>query len=117
MALQALPDGASAVVRTSNEYAFKGITVWSTKWRESSFRLSAEGKPLKDSDLWLAIERQRMRLSVVFQHTPNFLENSASPGAARGLAQALAAMEAKRIAKTLLKERAAATAAHPSRQP
>jgi len=58
MALRELPPGAVAVLHTDSEYVIKGITEWLPAWKARGWKTAAR-KPVKNQDLWEALEQAR----------------------------------------------------------
>jgi ribonuclease HI len=55
-AMEALPAGATVEVHTDSDYLRQGITAWLKAWRARGWR-TAEGKPVKNQDLWERLDR------------------------------------------------------------
>jgi len=56
-ALAALKRPCSIVLYTDSQYVRKGITEWLGQWKARDWR-TADRKPVKNVDLWQALERQ-----------------------------------------------------------
>ena len=54
-ALEALKRGCSVEVYTDSEYVKNGITAWLPSWKRRGWK-TADGKPVKNVDLWQALE-------------------------------------------------------------
>ncbi|MCS6996135.1 MAG: ribonuclease HI [Casimicrobiaceae bacterium] len=54
-ALEALRQPSEVVLYTDSEYLRLGITEWIARWKRNDWR-TAEGKPVKNSDLWRALD-------------------------------------------------------------
>lgn len=54
-ALEALERDVDAVVHTDSQYVQKGITEWLAGWKARGWK-TAERKPVKNVDLWLALD-------------------------------------------------------------
>lgn len=69
MALQALPDGASAVIYSDSQYCVKGLTIWSAGWAKRNWMLkpSQGDGPMPNRDLWLALEKEKKRVRASFE--------------------------------------------------
>ena len=61
-ALRTEPDGSNIVVFTDSEYVKLGITSWIHAWKRNNWRRNK--KPVKNQDLWQALDEQNSRLSV-----------------------------------------------------
>jgi ribonuclease HI len=59
--LRALPSGSRACVVTDSRYLHDGMTSWMTGWKRKGWK-TASGDPVKNQELWLALE------AVVGQH-------------------------------------------------
>ena len=74
MALRALPDGSAADVYTDSEYVMKGLNDWLQAWKERGWKTAAK-KPVKNQDLWEALDavnaRRRVRWHWVKGHAGN----------------------------------------------
>lgn len=64
-------------VYTDSEYVLKGATKWLFLWKKRGFKTS-EGKPVKNQDLWLELEKwlsfHKVTFIKLFAHTGH-LEN------------------------------------------
>jgi len=56
-ALAALKRPCSIILYTDSQYVRKGITEWLTQWKARDWR-TADRKPVKNVDLWQALEQQ-----------------------------------------------------------
>ena len=65
--LRALPDDARAVVVTDSRYLHDGMTSWLAGWKKRGWR-TAGGDPVKNQELWQALEAEAGRLSQVRWH-------------------------------------------------
>jgi ribonuclease HI len=54
-ALEALKRGCRVEVYTDSEYVKNGITAWLPAWKRRGWK-TADGKPVKNVDLWQALE-------------------------------------------------------------
>jgi ribonuclease HI len=54
-ALDALPRGSRVRLYTDSQYVQKGMTEWLAAWKRRGWR-TAEGKPVKNEDLWRALD-------------------------------------------------------------
>jgi ribonuclease HI len=55
--LSTLKKRCNIIVYTDSEYVRKGITEWITGWKKRGWR-TADGKPVKNEDLWRELEAQ-----------------------------------------------------------
>jgi ribonuclease HI len=62
-ALAALNRPCDVVLYTDSEYVRKGITEWLSQWKRRDW-LTAEKKPVKNVDLWQALEREIERHTI-----------------------------------------------------
>ncbi|MCL4802315.1 MAG: ribonuclease HI, partial [Burkholderiales bacterium] len=62
-ALQALKRPASIELYTDSQYVRNGITEWLAAWKRRGWR-TADGKPVKNVDLWQALERAAARHEI-----------------------------------------------------
>lgn len=53
--LSVLKRRSSVRLHTDSQYVQRGITEWINGWRRRGFR-TADGKPVKNQDLWLALD-------------------------------------------------------------
>jgi ribonuclease HI len=65
-ALTVLKKRCSVTVFTDSEYVRKGITEWITGWKKRGWR-TADGKPVKNDDLWRELEAQSLRHQVAWR--------------------------------------------------
>jgi len=57
-ALEALKRPCRVIVHTDSEYLKKGITQWLPVWKRKGWK-TAEGKPVKNTDLWQRLDQAR----------------------------------------------------------
>lgn len=62
--LRALPDGALACVVTDSRYLHDGMTSWMAGWKKRGWK-TAGGDPVKNKDVWLALETECSRHAAV----------------------------------------------------
>ncbi|HYP69034.1 MAG TPA: ribonuclease HI [Thiobacillaceae bacterium] len=62
-ALNALTRSTKVRLHTDSQYVHKGISLWLPGWKRKGWK-TAEGKPVKNQDLWLALE-EAARLHTV----------------------------------------------------
>ena len=73
MELMAVIQGLSALKKTEvyveiftdSEYVRKGITEWISGWKRRGWK-TADNKPVKNADLWVALEAQTLRHDVAW---------------------------------------------------
>jgi ribonuclease HI len=65
--LRALPDGSRVCVVTDSRYLLDGITSWLPGWKRKGWKTAA-GKPVKNQELWLALEAEVARHESVRWH-------------------------------------------------
>lgn len=54
-ALDATPDGAAITLYTDSQYVKNGLTQWIKGWKRNGWKTAA-GKPVKNQDLWIALD-------------------------------------------------------------
>ena len=64
--LQALNRTCSVVVTTDSQYVKNGITQWIHNWKRNGWKTAAR-KPVKNADLWRALEEQVARHDVTWE--------------------------------------------------
>jgi ribonuclease HI len=62
-ALNALKRATQVRLHTDSQYVHKGITQWLPGWKRKGWK-TADGKPVKNQDLWLALEAAAQTHSV-----------------------------------------------------
>jgi ribonuclease HI len=62
-ALEALLEPCRVVLNTDSIYVMKGITEWMPGWKRKNWR-TADGKPVKNVDLWQRLDSARQRHEV-----------------------------------------------------
>lgn len=62
-ALESLREGCQVTLHTDSTYVMKGITEWMPGWKRKQWR-TAEGKPVKNVDLWQRLDTARERHRV-----------------------------------------------------
>ncbi len=65
-ALKNLPDGSAVTLTTDSVYVKDGITKWIINWKKRGWKTAAK-KPVKNVDLWQALEAQSARHQVTWQ--------------------------------------------------
>lgn len=62
-ALEALREPCRMLLHTDSTYVMKGITEWMPGWKRKNWR-TADGKPVKNIDLWQRLDEARLRHQV-----------------------------------------------------
>jgi ribonuclease HI len=57
---------SSAEVSTDSRYVQQGITSWIHKWKKNGWRTAGK-QPVKNQDLWIALDKESQRLQVRWQ--------------------------------------------------
>jgi ribonuclease HI len=65
-ALQALSEPCHVTLTTDSTYVRDGITQWVSKWKANGWKTAAK-KPVKNQDLWIALDEQCQRHAVDWQ--------------------------------------------------
>ncbi len=65
-ALKSLPDGATVTLTTDSTYVKDGITSWIINWKKRGWKTAAR-KPVKNVDLWQALDAQCARHQIDWQ--------------------------------------------------
>ena len=65
--LRALPAGARACVVTDSRYLHDGMTSWIHGWKRKGWK-TAGGEPVKNREVWLALEAEVARHLTVRWH-------------------------------------------------
>ncbi|ENM5932982.1 ribonuclease HI [Vibrio mimicus] len=63
VALQTLKEPCRVVLTTDSQYVRQGITQWIHNWKLRGWR-TADKKPVKNADLWQALDRETARHQV-----------------------------------------------------
>ena len=63
MALRSLPEGSAADLYTDSEYVMKGLNEWLPSWKARGWKTAAK-KPVKNQDLWQALDEANARHKV-----------------------------------------------------
>ncbi len=63
MALQALKEPCRVILTTDSQYVRQGITQWIHNWKQRGWK-TADKKPVKNADLWQALDRETARHQV-----------------------------------------------------
>lgn len=64
--LRALNRGCSVAVTTDSQYVKNGITQWIHNWKRNGWKTAAK-KPVKNEDLWRALDEQVSRHKVTWK--------------------------------------------------
>lgn len=74
MALQSLPEGSALDLYTDSKYVMDGLNEWLPNWKKRGWK-TADKKPVKNQDLWQALDaanaRQRVSWHWVKGHSGN----------------------------------------------
>ena len=65
-ALRALSQTCHVTLTTDSTYVRDGITQWVSKWKANGWKTAAK-KPVKNQDLWIALDEQCQRHAVDWQ--------------------------------------------------
>ena len=65
-ALSSLTDGAQVTLTTDSTYVKDGITGWIENWKKHGWKTAAK-KPVKNVDLWQALDAQNARHTIDWQ--------------------------------------------------
>lgn len=65
-ALKSLPDNSSVTLTTDSTYVKDGITGWIINWKKRGWKTAAK-KPVKNVDLWQALDAQCARHQIDWQ--------------------------------------------------
>jgi ribonuclease HI len=92
-ALAALKRGCEVRLYTDSQYVRNGITEWLPQWKARGWK-TADKKPVKNADLWVALEREIERHSVEWHwvkgHAGHAGNEAADALANRGIDELLA---------------------------
>jgi len=92
-ALEALKKPCKVELHTDSTYVMKGISEWIHSWKRRGWR-TADGKPVKNDDLWRRLDEARSRHDVKWHwvkgHAGHELNERADELARQGLAEARA---------------------------
>lgn len=65
-ALKALPDNSTVTLTTDSTYVKDGMTSWIANWKKRGWKTAAK-KPVKNVDLWQALDAQCARHRISWQ--------------------------------------------------
>ena len=98
-ALEALKKPCKVELHTDSQYVQKGIGEWIHGWKRKGWR-TADGKPVKNDDLWRRLDEARARHDVQWRwvkgHAGHELNERADALARKGLRETLDAVETGR---------------------
>jgi ribonuclease HI len=90
-ALEALKKPCKVELHTDSTYVMKGISEWIHSWKRRGWR-TADGKPVKNDDLWRRLDEARSRHDVKWNwvkgHAGHELNERADELARQGLSDA-----------------------------
>ena len=90
-ALESLKKPCKVDLHTDSTYVMKGISEWIHSWKRRGWR-TADGKPVKNDDLWRRLDEARSRHDVKWHwvkgHAGHELNERADELARQGLAEA-----------------------------
>ena len=93
-ALEALKKPCKVELHTDSTYVMKGISEWIFGWKKRGWK-TADGKPVKNDDLWRRLDAARARHDVSWKwvkgHAGHELNERADALARKGLVEAKAA--------------------------
>ena len=93
-ALETLKKPCKVELHTDSQYVMKGISEWIFGWKKRGWR-TADGKPVKNDDLWRRLDTARARHDVSWNwvkgHAGHELNERAAALARKGLQEARAA--------------------------
>lgn len=84
-ALQALKEPASVTIHTDSRYLMDGAGIWMKKWKANGWK-TADRKPVKNGDLWRALDEAASRHTVKWRWVKghsDHLENERADALAR----------------------------------
>ena len=73
-ALDVLPNSSNVSLYTDSQYVKNGITVWISKWKRNGWKTS-NGKPVRNQDLWQALDQSTQRHIVEWHWVKGHSEN------------------------------------------
>ena len=65
-AMESLKRPCSVMINTDSVYVMKGITEWIEQWKERGWKTAAR-KPVKNQDLWMALDEAIQRHEISWQ--------------------------------------------------
>ena len=85
-ALEALSKPSTVILHTDSKYVMDGITQWLPRWKKNGWK-TADKKPVKNEDLWRALEAECARHEVTWRWVRGHnghAENERADALARG---------------------------------
>jgi len=85
-ALEALSKPSTVILHTDSKYVMDGITQWLPRWKKNGWK-TADKKPVKNEDLWRALEAECARHEVSWRWVRGHnghAENERADALARG---------------------------------
>ncbi len=85
-ALEAITKPSTVVIHTDSKYVMDGITQWLPRWKKNGWK-TADKKPVKNEDLWRALEAECARHQVTWRWVrghDGHVENERADALARG---------------------------------
>jgi ribonuclease HI len=90
-ALESLTKPCKVELHTDSQYVMKGISEWIHGWKRKGWK-TADGKPVKNDDLWKRLDTARLRHEVDWRwvkgHAGHELNERADALARKGLVEA-----------------------------
>jgi ribonuclease HI len=65
-ALNALKGARTVTIYTDSQYVMDGLTKWLPRWKKNGWK-TADKKPVKNADLWRALEEATLRHDVIWR--------------------------------------------------
>ncbi|HKP77770.1 MAG TPA: ribonuclease HI, partial [Phenylobacterium sp.] len=94
-ALEALTKPCEVELHTDSQYVMKGISEWIHAWKRRGWK-TADGKPVKNDDLWRRLDEARARHKVQWRwvkgHAGHEFNERADELARRGLKETVEAL-------------------------
>lgn len=67
--LRALNREVGVLVVSDSQYVLKGLNSWMAGWKKKGWKL-ANGKPVKNIDLWQELDQLKQKHQLTFQYVP-----------------------------------------------
>ena len=64
--LKAIKRGCAVTLYTDSKYVLQGVTEWMSGWKSRGWK-TADKKPVKNQDLWMALDEQVNRHNITWQ--------------------------------------------------
>ena len=74
-AVKLFKDPCKIRVRSDSKLVVDGATKWKHNWKRNNYKLS-DGKPVKNRELWIEIDKLQSTHSIKFEHVPAHSSNS-----------------------------------------